>query len=211
MVTGLLREERTPKKAVKMVNNFRRFTNLKAWNIFTGDSQSESSSDSDSSYFLEKDTAECIQQAEKFFKKNDINQIAFDVKKLAKHGGNETFPMLAFKIFEATNLIDDFEIDENKLYSCLKELQATYKNNNYHSFLHGADVLHQCYLLTVHLSDSSEQLDDESTDEEQSVKSRFTNLELLSLFISALMHDAGHPGCMNNFLIKKRDPLVNNR
>ena len=95
----------------------------------------------------------------------------------------------AFRMF---NLIKTFEIQEEKLTCFLQELQMRYKLNPYHNAVHAADILSSgLYMVSTSF-----------------IQSNLTDLEMLSLIISHLAHDVGHPGFTNRFLINFQDELA---
>ena len=95
----------------------------------------------------------------------------------------------AFRMF---NLIKAFDIQEGKLTCFLQELQARYKLNPYHNAVHAADILSSgLYIVSTSF-----------------IQSNSTDLEMLSLIVSHLAHDVGHPGFTNRFLINFQDELA---
>lgn len=81
---------------------------------------------------------------------------------------------------------EDLTIDESKLRNFLADVEQAYLDNPYHSFRHAFDVTQTLFALILSLGDNA---------------SRFSNLDMLVMLISALCHDLGHPGLTNKFLI----------
>ena len=95
----------------------------------------------------------------------------------------------AFRMF---NLTKTFNFQEEKLTCFLHQLQARYKLNPYHNAVHAADILSSgLYIISTSF-----------------IQSNLTDLEMLSLIVSHLAHDVGHPGFTNRFLINFQDDLA---
>lgn len=62
--------------------------------------------------------------------------------------------------------------------TCLQVVEASYNNNPYHNSTHAADIV-QTVGCFVTMDDLGSQL---------------TDLEVVSLFLAAIVHDVGHPG-----------------
>lgn len=90
------------------------------------------------------------------------------------------------------NLTEVYQIPEIKLTFFFNEIQKQYKFNPYHNAIHAADVLSS----GLYLINNSE------------IVNSLSNLEILSVIISHLAHDVGHPGLNNRFLINFSDPLA---
>ncbi len=60
-----------------------------------------------------------------------------------------------------------------------------------HNSLHATDVLHCIHYLVTNIS----------------TPNLFTDIELLSIYFSAIIHDVDHPGVSNNFLIAINSPM----
>ena len=118
-----------------------------------------------------------------------INEKNFDVFILKDIiGYNNVLPFAGRAILENLGLIDEEILSVNKLDQFLVSVSKQYKQTTlYHNSLHGTDVTQSCYIF---FSNSNAE------------KIAKTNvLDLLSIFISALGHDIGHPGFTNTFQI----------
>eukprot|EP00127_Corallochytrium_limacisporum_P002580 Clim_evm16s134 gene=Clim_evmTU16s134 len=95
-------------------------------------------------------------------------------------------------MFHAFDFMDVYDVDPRKLTNLVTRAQTAYQANPYHNFRHAVDVMQAIFLILVE-HDANEYL---------------TTLEVFALLTSALMHDAGHPGYTNNFLIQTSDTLA---
>lgn len=106
--------------------------------------------------------------------------------------------MLEFgcSIFKRFKILKTLGCSAEVMTSFLTSVGDGYKRNPYHNSAHGADVANGCgYFL-------------ESND----FKSNFKDLEISCLIVSALVHDLGHPGVNNAFLIasKSKEAIIYN-
>ena len=115
----------------------------------------------------------------------------FNIFKLEQKVGRENIlPVTATYIFSTLGLFGI--IDYTKFEPFIFRVASGYfRENPYHTDLHGADVCQTC--LIYYLYGNLQKLLD------------FNDLDLISLFISAAIHDLGHPGYTNNFLINSKD------
>jgi hypothetical protein len=93
-------------------------------------------------------------------------------------------------LFQKYNLFDFYKIKIEKFYNFMNSIEAGYHADlPYHNSTHASDVLHAVSYLITYTNASA----------------GFTDLDLLSLFISAAIHDFDHPGFTNNFLVTTGD------
>ena len=118
----------------------------------------------------------------------------FNIFKLEQKVGRENIlPVTATYIFSTLGLFGI--IDYTKFEPFIFRVASGYfRENPYHTDLHGADVCQTC--LIYYLYGNLQKLLD------------FNDLDLISLFISAAIHDLGHPGYTNNFLINTKNELA---
>eukprot|EP00127_Corallochytrium_limacisporum_P001165 Clim_evm17s43 gene=Clim_evmTU17s43 len=93
-------------------------------------------------------------------------------------------------MFHAFDFMDVYKVDAEKLTNLVLRAQWLYRDNPYHSFYHAVDVMQAVFLMLT----------------EYVIDKQFTSLEVFALLTSAMLHDAGHPGLTNNFLIETWDP-----
>ena len=121
----------------------------------------------------------------------DFESHKFNIFKLEQKVGRENIlPVTTTYIFSTLGLFGI--IDYTKFEPFIFRVASGYhRENPYHTDLHGADVCQS--LLVYYIFGNFQKLFD------------FNDLDLISLFISAAIHDLGHPGFTNNFLINSKD------
>ena len=121
----------------------------------------------------------------------DFESPKFDIFKLEKKVGRDNIlPVIATYIFSTLGLFSI--IDYVKFEPFIFRVASGYNRNNpYHTDLHAADIC-QSLLIYYIFGNLQKFLD-------------FNDLDLFSLFISGAIHDLGHPGYNNNFLINNKD------
>ena len=115
----------------------------------------------------------------------------FDFEK--KIGKENILPAISVYIFNYKELFEiiPYEKFEHFVY----EIRKGYKRENpYHNDLHAADMLQSLFVYNIY-SNFEETLN-------------LIVLDLISIFVSAIIHDYGHPGLNNNYLIKAKDDLA---
>ena len=120
----------------------------------------------------------------------------FDIFSLKEKLGLENvMPFLGKEIIKKANIIHLF--DESKLDNFLMLLSKTYQNKRalYHTSLHGVDVCYSSLIILTYLEDGNNKTKD------------ISELDIVSLLISALTHDVGHPGLTNKFMINSKNEL----
>ena len=117
----------------------------------------------------------------------------FELKKIV--GQSNVLPLIGKTILEAFGLKEEKIINVNKLDTFLNIVSSQYLITTlYHNNMHGADVTQT--LCLFFLNSNAEKM------------FQTTVLDLLSIFISALGHDIGHPGLTNNFQINAYTELA---
>ncbi|KAH3745379.1 3',5'-cyclic-nucleotide phosphodiesterase regA [Pelomyxa schiedti] len=96
---------------------------------------------------------------------------------------------IGYSIFNQYGLLKRFSINEELFRGWLKDITSGYLNNPYHNSIHAADVLQALHVFV------------------QNLTQELPALNVLALFFSAVVHDLGHPGVNNNFLMRIRDPV----
>ena len=130
----------------------------------------------------------------------DINSIFdfnnFNIFNLKdKLGLENVMPFLGKEIIKKIDIMHYFE--ESKLDNFLMVLSKSYQNTKalYHTSLHGVDVCYSTLLILTYLKNDENKIND------------FSQLDIISLIISAMGHDVGHPGLNNKFLVNSKNEL----
>ena len=124
----------------------------------------------------------------------DFKNPNFDIFKLEnKVGRDNILPVTATYIFVSLNLFTN--IDYPKFESFVYSIANGYNRENpYHTDLHAADVT-QSLLIYLIFGNLQKLLD-------------LNQIDLISIFCASMMHDLGHPGFTNNFLINTKNDLA---
>ena len=113
----------------------------------------------------------------------------FDVLKFENDQLIEIFNYM----FAVLNIFEDFKVPPKVFNDFMKDLAGRYINSNtYHNFKHGCDVGHTVYRLIF--------------DSQLSIV--LSRLEVFSMVIAGLVHDVGHPGLNNPYLITAKHELA---
>ena len=123
-----------------------------------------------------------------------IEQQDFNIFKLEDEIGTEnTLTIIGCYIFTSYGFYS--VIQYNKLEKFLQEITKGYiRDNPYHNDLHAADVTQTCMIYVKHAK----------------MKELFslTDLDLMTLYLSCIVHDFKHPGYNNAFLANIHDPVA---
>lgn len=98
---------------------------------------------------------------------------------------------LAYKILVSENLIIDLRLDDDKLKRYLSMIENGYHDVPYHNSIHAADVLQRVHTIIKTVGENV-----------------FDKIDRLALYLAAVVHDHGHAGVTNNFLIASAHPLA---
>ncbi|XP_063678943.1 dual specificity calcium/calmodulin-dependent 3',5'-cyclic nucleotide phosphodiesterase 1A-like isoform X5 [Bolinopsis microptera] len=125
---------------------------------------------------------------------DQLNNWDIDVFKYDGLTGNKPFRGLFGEVLRRYGLVKRFKINLHNLenYCALVENGYNLHGNPYHNAIHGADVL-----ITTHNLISS-----------TGFASWMTDIEILALLFSAMIHDVEHTGTTNNFHICTSSPLT---
>ena len=121
----------------------------------------------------------------------DIVSFQFDAFRLAKQTNGQPLSSLAFSILKTEGLVDDLHLDEIRLGKYLSMIEKGYHDVPYHNSTHAADVLQRVHTIIKTVADDV-----------------FDKIDRLSLYLAAAVHDYGHAGVTNNFLITSAHPLA---
>ncbi|KAG2492524.1 hypothetical protein HYH03_009189 [Edaphochlamys debaryana] len=117
----------------------------------------------------------------------------FDTWRLQEVTQGHALSCLGFYLMQREGLISTFKIKPVTLARLLRNIEAGYPANPYHNCTHAADVLQTLHVLVHGAGLHVHYLD---------------RLGLLAAYFAAIVHDHGHPGLTNDFLIATCDPLA---
>ncbi|KAF5017997.1 hypothetical protein F66182_10046 [Fusarium sp. NRRL 66182] len=108
--------------------------------------------------------------------------------------------------------LERWRIHADQLISFLVACRAAYNSFvPYHNFRHVVDVLQATFNFLVHIGSLSPYpsgAEPRETPEKSPMASLITPFEALTLLITAIGHDVGHPGVNNGFLVTLNAPLA---
>lgn len=162
-----------------------------------------------------------------------VEDWTFDSFKLSEATSGRPLSTLAFFLFKRSGIVSLLDLPENKLATCLISIEEGYRPNPYHSRTHAADVLRNLHMMLTrgHLFDvvrinppqqstvapatageagSTPTQEGKATVQpphhpDMSLQDART---LLTLYLSAVVHDYDHRGVTNAFLIQDEDPIA---
>ncbi|KXZ50318.1 hypothetical protein GPECTOR_17g957 [Gonium pectorale] len=117
----------------------------------------------------------------------------FDTWRLREVTNGHPLSALGFYLIQRSGLITGLKLKPTILARLLRHIEAGYNDNPYHNATHAADVLQ-----TLHVILHGAQMHINYVDQ----------LGLLAAYFAAIIHDYGHPGLTNDFLIATADPLA---
>ncbi|GIL58439.1 hypothetical protein Vafri_13575 [Volvox africanus] len=117
----------------------------------------------------------------------------FDAWRLRDVTNGHPLSALGFYLIHRAGLIANLKLKPAVLARLLRHIEAGYNDNPYHNATHAADVLQ-----TLHVIIHGAQLHVHYVD----------HLGLLAAYFAAIVHDYGHPGLTNDFLVATSDPLA---
>ena len=116
-----------------------------------------------------------------------------DMFELANASHGNPLQCVSYTVFvEKDTVLDVLKIEVGNLMTYMKRIEAAYLAKPYHNSMHAADVLYGTYYISNVLEYGKS----------------FTPLEKFALFFSAAVHDVGHLGVSNNFLVRSNSDLA---
>jgi hypothetical protein len=124
----------------------------------------------------------------------EVDDPDFDIFQEIEHYGDRNIMVLvAANVFFRYSMFQSLDLDYDVFMEFLGSVQAHYRRENpYHNHIHAADVLQTTH---VYLCIGN-------------VKENFVDAELLAVLFAAVVHDVGHLGISNAFLVKTGHPLA---
>ncbi|KAJ3220320.1 cAMP-specific 3',5'-cyclic phosphodiesterase 4B [Chytriomyces hyalinus] len=119
-----------------------------------------------------------------------VPEFNFPIFDFVKSTDNHSLLVLGHHLIEESGLLNNLGLDSFKFNNFLATIEGGYHADlAFHNSVHATDVLH-CINYMVQLP---------------TIRSIFTDLEMLSLYVAAIIHDFDHPGVSNSFLIATAD------
>lgn len=111
----------------------------------------------------------------------------------SKVGSKAILPVISFFAFDELDLLTIIRSD--KFEKFVFEISSGYhRENPYHNDLHAADMV-QTLFVYITKTNAKEVLE-------------LVDLDIASLFLSAIIHDYGHPGLSNDYLINTKNEIA---
>eukprot|EP00002_Diphylleia_rotans_P024741 TRINITY_DN4886_c0_g1_i5.p1 TRINITY_DN4886_c0_g1~~TRINITY_DN4886_c0_g1_i5.p1 ORF type:complete len:744 (+),score=122.13 TRINITY_DN4886_c0_g1_i5:55-2286(+) len=115
-----------------------------------------------------------------------------DIFLLAEVTNGRPLLYTAAAVVSKFELLDNLGLNVQKFLAFVGEIESGYQTNPYHSSTHAADVLLNVY----HLLNT------------EKIIQSLTHLDLLSIFLAAIVHDYAHPATTNNYHIMTQSPFA---
>ncbi|KXZ49452.1 hypothetical protein GPECTOR_21g678 [Gonium pectorale] len=123
-----------------------------------------------------------------------VDSWQFDTWALQEASGGHALSVLGYYLIQRAGLMERFRIEPLTLARLLRTLESGYSSSNpYHNATHAADVLRSLHVLLHGARMTAHYLDP---------------LGLLAAYFAAVVHDYGHHGLTNDFLIATSHPLA---
>ncbi|XP_062509420.1 cAMP-specific 3',5'-cyclic phosphodiesterase 4C-like isoform X2 [Corticium candelabrum] len=116
----------------------------------------------------------------------------FNSFRLAELTGDHPLTCMCYVVFKSRNLFQLCKISERTAINYFAVVEANYPNNSYHNKTHAADVVQAAHYLL----------------QAPGLEGLFSSLEILSLLFASAVHDVGHPGLNNAFLVQTQNELA---
>ncbi|KAJ3114020.1 hypothetical protein HK100_001822 [Physocladia obscura] len=119
-----------------------------------------------------------------------VPEFNFPIFDFTKSTNGHPLLVLGNHLIQDSGLLKNLNLDAGKFLNFLATIESGYHSNlAFHNSIHAADVLH-CINYLIQLP---------------TIRSIFTDLELLAVYLAAVVHDFDHPGFSNQFLITTSD------
>ncbi|KAJ3326578.1 High affinity cAMP-specific 3',5'-cyclic phosphodiesterase 7A [Blyttiomyces sp. JEL0837] len=119
-----------------------------------------------------------------------IPEFNFPIFEFADSSSGHPLLVMAHHLCVTNGLVGRLGLNLEKFINCMATIEGGYHADlAFHNSLHAADVLHCINYLVS----------------KPTIKSIFTDLETLAIYLAAIIHDFDHPGVNNNFLIAAGD------
>ncbi|GAX75319.1 hypothetical protein CEUSTIGMA_g2764.t1 [Chlamydomonas eustigma] len=123
----------------------------------------------------------------------NIEEWQYDVFALEEVTQAHALSVLGFALITRTEAFRRFNMDADKLARFLMEVESGYTEKNYHCATHGADVLRTLHVLGTRGGIWRD--------------THCSEVGIIAMYLSAIVHDYEHVGFNNDFLIKTHNEL----
>ncbi|GAX79398.1 hypothetical protein CEUSTIGMA_g6839.t1 [Chlamydomonas eustigma] len=124
----------------------------------------------------------------------NVGEWQFDIFALEEATSGHALSVLGFALITRTEAWRRYSMDEDKLARFLMEIENGYTEKYYHCAAHGADVLRSLHVICT----AGRIFQD----------IRCSEIGILAMYLSAVIHDYEHLGLSNDFLIKTQSELA---
>lgn len=113
----------------------------------------------------------------------------FDVFQVGNLSKGKPLETVTLALFARHDLLEKLKIPYDRLQKFVRDIERAYNSNPYHNNVHAADVTQTlgCFLAN---DDFAQKL---------------TDLEVAAMIFATCIHDVGHPGVSNDFLVNTRN------
>lgn len=113
----------------------------------------------------------------------------FDVFRVGDLSKGTPLETVTLALFARHDLLEKLKIPYDRLQRFVRDIERAYNSNPYHNNIHAADVTQTlgCFLANDHFAQ------------------KLTDLEVAAMIFATCIHDVGHPGVSNDFLINTRN------
>jgi calcium/calmodulin-dependent 3',5'-cyclic nucleotide phosphodiesterase len=129
----------------------------------------------------------------------------FDIYHQMKENREKTVSLVSLSILAAsTSLLQNLRVKPMVVTRYVEAVCDTYcKDISYHTSLHGVDVMQGLHSLLSHRSDTGVILE---ADHDRNLT--MTNEVMYGALLAALVHDLGHPGLTNRFMVRTNNEFA---
>ena len=123
---------------------------------------------------------------------SQINNWGLDIFRLNELSNGFPLTTVAFKIFQERNILQEFQILPTTFINYFTSLEKNYLSVPYHNSNHAADVMQSTHVLLSL----------------PTLKNLFSPYEITAALFAAAVHDVGHPGATNQYLVNSESELA---
>jgi hypothetical protein len=132
----------------------------------------------------------------------------FDVFAVERLSGGHALTAVVLATLKALNLHTKLSLDMKLMEKFCMKIERRYEDNSYHAAMHAADVTQAVAVILLAAHHNAKLVADEGSENSSNVPFTstpgtpfLTPLQEFALVVSAAIHDVGHPGLNNKFLV----------